>query len=167
MKRLFTEFSINNPWSVIIGVVLITAFFAAQLPDIKIDTDPENMLEHNEPARLFDHQVKEDFSISEFIAVGVVDEKGAFNKQLLTNVYRIMDEVAEIEGVIADDILAPSMVEDIIQTDGILEVKTLLEDEPESDEQAQYILARIKDNPMLRGKLASDNGKAIAMFIPI
>lgn len=167
MKRFFTEFSIDHPWSVIIGVVLITAFFAAQLPDIKIDTDPENMLEIDEPARLFDHQVKEDFSISDFIAVGVVDEKGAFNKQLLTNVYRIMEEVAEIDGVIADDILAPSMVDDIIQTDGVLEVKTLLEDEPESDEQAQYILSRIKANPMLRGKLASDDGKAIAMFIPI
>ncbi|MFH2037590.1 MAG: MMPL family transporter, partial [Candidatus Zixiibacteriota bacterium] len=167
MKRFFTDFAVNNPWIVIIGVVLITAFFAMQIPDIKIDTDPENMLEVDEPARVFDHQTKEDFSISDFIAVGVVDENGAFTKKLLTNVYRIMEEVAEIDGVKADDILAPSMVDDIIQTDGILEVKTLLENEPESDEQAQYILSRIKQNPILRGKLASDDGKAIAMFIPI
>ena len=86
MKRFFTEFAVNHPWKVILGVVLITAFFAAQLPDIKIDTDPENMLEADEPARVFDHQVKEDFSISDFIAVGVVDEKGAFKKQHMKNV---------------------------------------------------------------------------------
>lgn len=167
MKRLLTDFSINHPWMVIIGVVLITAFFAYQLPDIKIDTDPENMLEPDEPARLFDHQVKEDFSIYDFIAVGVVDETGAFNQRLLTNTYNIIEEVAEIEGVIAEDILSPSTVDDIIQTDGILTVKTLLEDEPEDDKQAQFILSRIKDNPILKGKLASDDGMAIAMFIPI
>ena len=167
MKKFLTEFSINHPWLVIVGIVLVTVFFAAQLPDIKIDTDPENMLEANEPARVFDQQVKEEFSIYDFIAVGVVDEKGAFNKQLLTDVYRIMEEVAEIDGVIADDILAPSMVDDIKQTDGILTVKTLLKKEPQSDEEARYILGRIKDNPILKGKLASDDGKAIAMFIPI
>ncbi|MBN2226123.1 MAG: MMPL family transporter [candidate division Zixibacteria bacterium] len=167
MKRFFTEFAINHPWTVIVSVVLITAFFAAQLPNIKIDTDPENMLEADEPVRLFDHEVKETFSIYDFIAVGVVDEKGAFTKQQLTDVYNIIDEVADIDGVIADDILAPSMVDDIKQTDGILTVKTLLDEAPENDQQAQYILSRIKENPILRGKLASDDGKAIAMFIPI
>jgi hypothetical protein len=167
MKRFFTEFSINHPWLVIIGVVLVTAFFAAQIPKIKIDTDPENMLEADEPARLFDHQVKEEFGISDFIAVGVVNDNGAFNKTLLGNLYKIIEEASEIEGVIADDILAPSMVDDIRQTDGILTVKTLMDQEPETDEEAQFILSRIKDNPILRGKLASDDGKAIAMFIPI
>jgi len=167
VKRIFTEFSVNHPWIVIFGVLIVTVFFAAQLPNIKIDTDPENMLEADEPARIFDHQVKEEFAIHDFIAVGIVDENGAFNKRILDNVYNIMQEVAKIDGVIADDILAPSFVDDIIQRDGILTVKPLLEEEPESDAQAQYILSRIKDNPILRGKLASDDGKAIAMFIPI
>lgn len=167
MKRFFAEFSINHPWFVIIGVVLITAFFAAQLPNIKIDTDPENMLEADEPVRIFDHQTKEDFSIYDFIAVGVVNEKGAFTKEQLTNVYKIIEDVSRIDGVIVDDILAPSTVDDIIQVNGILTVRKLLETEPESNEQAQFILGRIKDNPILKGKLASDDGAAIAMFIPI
>ncbi len=167
MKRFFTEFSINHPWVVIALVAVVTAFFAAQLPKIQIDTDPENMLEADEPARVFDHQVKEEFGLSDFIAVGVVDEDGAFNEELLANVYNIIEEVQDIDGVIADDILAPSTVDDIQQDGGMLTVKTLMEEEPEDDKEAQFILSRIKDNPILRGKLASDNGKAIAMFIPI
>jgi predicted RND superfamily exporter protein len=168
MKKILTEFSINHPWLVIGIMVAITAFFAAQLPKIKIDTDPENMLKEDEPARVFDHQVKDEFSIYDFIAVGVVAEDGAFNKNLLTNIYNIIEEVEDIDGVIAEDILAPSTVDDIRQgEDGILRVSTLLEDEPKSDEKAQYILSRIKDNPIFRGKLASDDGKAIALFIPI
>lgn len=168
MKKALTEFSINHPWWVIGIVAVITVFFALQLPNIKIDTDPENMLEEDEPVRVFDRQVKEEFGISDFIAVGVVSEEGAFNKRILTNVYNIMEEIQDIDGVIADDIMAPSTVDDIKQTsDGILKVETLLENEPRSDEEAQYVLARIKGNPILRGKLGSDDGKAIAMFIPI
>jgi predicted RND superfamily exporter protein len=168
MKRILTEFSINHPWLVMGIALAVTAFFAAQIPDIKIDTDPENMLREDEPARVFDHEVKEQFSINDFIAVGVVAEDGAFNAGLLTDIHRIIDEVEDIEGVIADDILAPSTVDDIRQgDDGILRVSTLLENEPENEKQAEYILSRIKENPILKGKLASDDGKAIAMFIPI
>ncbi|MBD3217765.1 MAG: MMPL family transporter [candidate division Zixibacteria bacterium] len=168
MKKALTEFSINHPWIVIGIVAVITAFFAIQIPNIKIDTDPENMLEEDEPVRVFDRQVKEEFGISDFIAVGVVSEEGAFNKRILSNVYKIIEEIEDIDGVIADDIMAPSTVDDIQQTpDGVLKVETLLEDEPETDSAAQYVLGRIKGNPILRGKLGSDNGKAIAMFIPI
>jgi predicted RND superfamily exporter protein len=168
MKKQLTEFSINHPWIVISIVAVITLFFAFQLPNIKIDTDPENMLAADEPVRVFDHEVKEEFGIHDFIAVGVIVEDGAFNQKTLTNVYNIIEEVQDIDGVIAGDIMAPSTVDDIKQTsDGILKVETLLEDEPESDEDAQYVLGRIKGNPILKGKLGSDDGKALAMFIPI
>jgi len=168
MRRFIEEFSINHPWAVIIAVVVITAFFALQLPNIKIDTDPENMLQADEPARLFDHEVKEEFAISDFIAVGVVSEDGAFNSNLLGNIHAIVEEISEIDGVVADDILSPSTVDDIRQdSDGVLTVSTLMEDPPENDAEAKFILERIKGNPVLRGKLASDDGKAIALFIPI
>ncbi len=168
MRRFIEDFSINHPWVVIIAVVVITAFFAVQLPNIKIDTDPENMLQADEPARLFDHEVKEEFAISDFIAVGVVVEEGAFSSALLTNIHAIVEEVSEIEGVVADDILSPSTVDDISQdSDGVLTVSTLMEDPPADDAEAQKILERIRSNPVFRGKLASDDGKAIALFIPI
>ena len=47
-----------------VGIVIL--FFAAQLPNIQIDTDPENMLRSDEPARLFDHEGTEEFAISAF-----------------------------------------------------------------------------------------------------
>jgi predicted RND superfamily exporter protein len=168
MKESLTKFSINRPMMVIGLVVIITAFFAYQLTGIKIDTDPENMLPEDEPVRVFNDEVKEDFGISDFIAVGVVRENGAFTKTQLEKIYNITEEIAEIEGVVADDIMAPSMVDDIRQGGGnSLVIETMMDDAPESDEEAQYILGRIKDNPILRGKLASDDGKALAIFIPI
>ena len=168
VRKKLEEFSIDHPWIVIVTVAVITVFFAAQLPGIRIDTDPENMLEADEPARLFDHEVKEEFAISDIIAVGVVSEEGVFTREALGRAHRIATEIARIDGVVADDILAPSMVDDISRDDGgVMTVATLLAAEPASDAEAAHVLDRIRENPIFRGKLASDDGKALAMYIPI
>lgn len=168
MKEGIVGFAIRFPWIVIGLTALITIFFAFQFPKIKIDTDPENMLPADSEVRLFDHQTKEDFGLSDFIAVGVVSEETAFTPDLLNRIYAITDEIKNIEGVIVDDILAPSEVDDIKQGEGgALIIEPLMSGEISTPEEAQHILARIKENPILRGKLASDDGKAIALFIPI
>ncbi len=168
MKEALTKFSIHHPMLVFGIVLVITVFFAFQLTGIKIDTDPENMLPVDEPARIFNDKVKEDFGISDFIAVGVVRKDGAFTRDQLDRIYKITAEIAEIEGVVVEDIMAPSMVDDIRQGGGnTLVIEPLMAESPADDEEARRILQRIKDNPVLRGKLASDDGQALALFIPI
>lgn len=168
MRQALTEFSIKRPWIVIAVAVAITAFFAMQFPNIKIDTDPENMLPTEEPVRVFYQDVKADFALYDFIAVGVVAPDGAFTPDLLNRIYRITAEIEDIDGVITRDIMAPSTVDDIKQgAGGVLIVEPLMAGEIESQADAGYIFERIKDNPILRGKLASDDGKAIAIFVPI
>ena len=168
MRKAIIEFSIKKPWVVIGLAVLITAFFAMQFPNIKIDTDPQNMLESDEPSRLFHAATKDNFSLYDFIAVGIIAEPTAFTPDQLNRVYRITEEIAELEGVIVDDIMSISMVDDIKQgAGGSIVIEPLMEDEIETDEEAQLIYQRIMDNPILRGKIASDDGKAVAIFIPI
>jgi len=168
MKQKLTNFSIKHPWLVLGLAAVITAFFALQFPNIKIDTDPENMLAADEPVRLFEHETKENFGLSDFIAVGVVNEKGAFTPDLLNRVYRITGGIEQIEGVVVDDILAPSLVDDIRQgAGGALVIEPLMAGEIATQDEADYIFGRIMENPILRGKLASDDGKALALFVPI
>lgn len=168
MKKLLTEISIKHPWWVIGLAVIVTAVFAFQFPNIKIDTDPENMLPADEPVRVFYQEVKEDFSLYDFIAVGVVVEDGAFTPDILNRVYKITDEITKIDGVIVGDIMAPSTVDDIKQgPGGALIIEPLMGEEIKTQKEADYILSRVQNNPILRGKLASEDGKAIAIFVPI
>ena len=118
MKKAIINFAIKQPWIVIGIAVVITAFFAAQFPDIKIDTDPENMLSEDAPVRVYEHEMKETFGLSDFLAVGIVHEPTAFTPDILNRIYRITAEIEEIEGVIVDDIMAPSTVDDIEQGEG-------------------------------------------------
>ena len=167
MRKGLTEFSIQHPWVVIGLAVLVTAFFAMQFPKIQIDTDPENMLQEDEPARVLDRLTKEEFDLADFIAVGVVAEDNAFNPTILNRVYKIVEDIKEIDGVIVEDIMAPSTVDDIRQGTASIVIETLMEEPVETQEEAEYILSRINNNPILKGKLASKDGQAIAVFIPI
>ncbi|MBU0984138.1 MAG: MMPL family transporter [candidate division Zixibacteria bacterium] len=168
MRKQLTEFSIKRPWIVLGITIAITIFFAFQFPKIKIDTDPQNMLEADEPTRLFHAATKEDFSLHDFIALGVVREEGAFTADMLNRVYAITAEIEQIDGVIVEDLMAPSTVDDIKQgPGGVLIIEPLMGEEIETDEEARYMLDRIKDNPILRGKLASSDGQALALFVPI
>jgi len=162
MKNKLTHISLRFPWIVIRLAVAVTIFFAAQFPKIKIDTDPQNMLKADEPARLFDAKVKEAFALHDMIAVGIVEDNGAFRPDLLNRIYKITADIEKLDGVIVEDILAPSTVDDIKQGSGrTMVIEPLMGGEIETQEQADYILSRIKSNPVLRGKLASDDAKPL------
>ncbi len=168
MSKGLTNFAIKHPWWVITATVVITAYFAFQFPRMKIDTDPENMLTADEPARVFDRETKENFQLHDFIAIGVIAEDNAFTVDLLNRIYRITAAIEDIDGVIVDDILAPSTVDDIKQgPGGSIVIEPLMGGEIQTQKEADYIFRRIQENPILRGKLASDDGKAIAIFVPI
>jgi len=168
MRRVLTELSIKQPWIVLGVAVLVTVLFILQFPNMRIDTDPENMLEEDEPNRVFYRETRDNFNLHDFIAVGVVDESGVFTPDQLNRIHRITAEIGEIEGVIVEDILALSEVDDIKQgAGGTLVIETLMEDEISASDEAKYLYGRIMDNPVLQGKLASQDGQAIALFIPI
>jgi predicted RND superfamily exporter protein len=168
MKRIFPGFPIQHPKLVIAILVLITVAAGLQLPKIKIDTDPENMLPADEPVRVVHRNVETAFNLNDFLVLGVVDANTVFTPDILRRVQNITAAVREMDGVISDDILAPSEVDDILPEEGGgIRVQTLMENVPASEEEARQVLVQIRENPILRGKLASDDGKALALFIPL
>ncbi len=168
MKTKLTEISLNHPGKVITLALLITAFFLFQFPSVVIDTDPENMLPADEQVRVDDRKAKEDFDLYDFIVLGINSQESGFTPELLNKLTEITAEIEDIEGVISDDIIAPSVVDDISQgANGSIIIKPLVGDSVRSQKEADEILFRISQNKLLRGKLASPNGDLISIFIPI
>lgn len=168
MKNLFFQFSTNHPRMVLVAVALVTLLAAAQMPSIVIDTDPENMLPEDEPVRVNHLAVKEAFDLNEFLVVGVVHPETVFQPGILERVAVITDALYDLEGVIFDDVLAPTEVDDIRPAEGGgIRVEALMADAPATREEAAEILVRIRENPILNGKLASEDGKALALFVPL
>jgi hypothetical protein len=171
MFRKIIRFSVRRPGAVmaVVGVLLLIGLI--QFPAIKVDTDPENMLPEDEPVRVFDHRVKEEFGLYDFIIVGVVDEdssEGVFTPDTLENVYRLSGKIKSIEGVIGHEIISPATKDDIEQAGpGSVRFKWLMEEPPYTPEEARHIRERAMANPLYYGTIISENGKALSLFVPI
>ena len=165
--RAIVTFSIDHPKTVISIVLILTAFFALQFPEIKIDTDPENMLEDNQPDRIFYRKVKKDFGINDFIVVGVVDENGIYRTELLSRVDRAIAGILKIKGVIANDVVSLTTTDNIKAREGVLEIRPALHQIPQKKEELDKLRRDIAANPFLNEKIVSKDGRAAAIYIPI
>jgi len=189
------KFSVDHP-KIVVGVMAIVTFviialvalpnlFPQSFPmlnKISIDTDPENMLSHKEAVRIFHNEMKKQFTIYEIVVLGIVNEKhpqGVFNADTLKKIYELTEfaktlqwqnpnEPEKYDGVIASELIAPSTVDNVEQG-GIGEVRFewLMSSPPATDEEALEIKKKTERLPFLKDTLISEDGKAIALYIPI
>ena len=70
--------------------------------------------------------------------------------------------------IINRELISPSLVDNIKQADlGSLKLEYLMESPPETQAEALTIRDDAMGNPLYYGTLVSENGKAIALYIPI
>ncbi len=95
------KWSVEHPRTVTAIMIVLTLGFAALMPRVHVDTDPENMLSADNPARVFDRQMKQRFAVHDMIVVGVVNEKnpdGVFNPTSLRKIYALTEFAKRLDG---------------------------------------------------------------------
>ncbi|MGA6925427.1 MAG: MMPL family transporter, partial [Desulfosarcina sp.] len=178
---------------VIVGVTLVLTILAAlptiwphrfaPLNPLQIDTDPENMLPEDEPVRVFHDRMKKIMSLNDMIVVGIVNETneayGVFTPGALESVYVLTEFIrglqwrdpenpVEYQGVVEADMIAPSMVDNVESGGaGVVRFEWLMRQPPQSQEEALAVRRKALDLPFFRGTLVSEDGKAIALYLPI
>lgn len=153
------------------------------LNGLNVDTDPENMLPEDEPVRVFHDQMKEEMALYDMVVVGVVNEKhpeGVFNPESLKEIYELTEYAQQLRwddpenpekkiGVIQIDVIAPSTVDNIEQGSqpGFVNFEWLMKQPPKTEVEAKLIRAKAERIPFLDGTLISDDGKALALYLPL
>ena len=152
---------------------------SSYLHPLKIDTDPENMLDGNEPVRMFHNKMKREFSLNDIIVVGVVNDshpQGVFNVKTLSDIYELTkfaksltwEEEGKTVGVISADVIAPSTVDNIESGDlGTVRFEWLMSKPPISKEDALAVAQKASRIPFLNNTLISSDQKALALYLPI
>lgn len=168
-KHRLVEFAVNHPKLVVTLALLVTVALAIPISGARIDTDPENMLDVTEPVRQIHARIKDDFNLADYLVVGFVDETApVMTADFTERLARLVATVEDLEGVVADDILAPSTVDDIYRTaDGALVVGPLTDERAGIAGAQPSVAEKVSQNPILAGKLASADGKAVAVYIPL
>jgi len=159
-------------WRIMIFAGLLAAVAVAgwQFPAIQIDTDPENMLDANEPVRVAHHDLKKDFKLSDMLVVGIVDEadaNGVWRPEVLERTEKLAKGILKIDGVIKVDVMSPSTSDMIEAGGGMLDIHTIMPKAPKSQKQAEALKNQVLGNPLLVEKLASGDGQGLAIYVPI
>ena len=193
--RRIARISIDHPVRVsivMVGLTLVLALLAGlptlwpdrfpMLNGVTVDTDPENMLPEDEPTRLFHDRMKAVFSLNDMIVLGVVneeDEQGVFNPESLEKIYQLTEYAKtlrwpseenpdETVGVVVKDLIAPSTVDNIKQGGlGQVQFEWLMKKPPKTRQQAEAIRKDAQDISFLNGTLVSEDGMAVALYIPL
>jgi predicted RND superfamily exporter protein len=93
-------------------------------------------------------------------------------KRFLTKVFRqdvnrLFDENGG-SAIVKEEIISPSVVDNIKQAErGALKIEYLMEKPPATREEALAIRDDAMNNPLYKGTLVSEDGKAVALYIPI
>lgn len=152
-------------------LLLLTIGVGSQIPRITIDTDPENMLDASDPARVFHNATKTNFAMHDAIVVGVVNEEndqGVYNQTSLTDIFDLTASLLAIDGVIDADVMSISTVDNISQAGpGTIRFEWMMPNPPSSDAAAAQIQTNLERLPLLYDTLVSQNGKAAAIYVPI
>lgn len=187
-----TQSAIQKPkkWFLLSAIISLFLILAVALPSISpqnfsflsplhIDTDPENMLSEKEAVRVFHKDMKSTFNLYDMVVVGISNyenQNGVFTPQSLKNIYSLTEfaktlqwtENEETHGVVASEIISPSTV-DTINQDGIgnVQFQWLMSEPPKTQAGAEKIAKQAKQLPFLDNTLISDDGKSIALYLPI
>ena len=182
LGNILANFSTHHYKLVIFVTVLFTLITGSFFPQVSMDTDPENMLETDEPARLFHNETKRRFNLSDTVVVGVVNENhpdGVFNPETLTRIYELTEFARTLHwqdeshpdqstGIIEIDMIAPSMIDHMSQQGpGTIKFEWLMPTPPKTKQEALAIRDKVLSNPMLTGYLVSEDGKALCLYLPL
>jgi len=181
-KQAITDYSITHYKFVTAVMVVFTLTLGALIPRIEVDTDPENMLSKDEAVRVFHNRTKEQFELNDIVVVGIVNNSsanGVFNPVSLTRIYELTEFAKTLSwpdkenpekniGVVEVDLLAPSTVDHIGQGGpGEVKFEWLMKKPPATQAQALEIRDRAMSNPLLKGTLVSEDGKAVCLYLPL
>jgi len=172
-KGWLVSLSMQKPKQVFLVIFALVLLAGLQIPSIKVDTDPENMLPHDQVDRLFHDEVKKRFSLYDMIVVGVVNtehEQGIYNPQTLQDLHKLSSAVQVMDGVIRQDLMALNTVDNISQSPdqpGTIRFEWMMKTVPTTQVGAEQIKASVENLPLLKNTLVSGDGQAAGIYIPI
>ena len=98
-KKSLIELGIRHPRMVMIGSVISTLVFLLSFPSLTVDTDPEHMLPHDNPAITLYKQVKAEFDINDMVVLGINSKDGSslFTPETLEIIDKVIKDILIIK----------------------------------------------------------------------
>lgn len=163
------EASIARPRRVIGLFALVVALLAPGLLKLELRTDGHALVPANEPAILFDAEVREHFGLRDPIVVYLESAHvdGIYNPATLRRVQQLSDAFARLPGVGPDQVISLATEKRDRVYPGTLKFRPLLDPFPDSAELMAEVRGDVAAIGILTGTLVSADGRATAILVGV
>jgi len=163
-----TRFSVERPWLVMALTLIITLLFLTQIPRVKTDTDPKNMLPATSEVRVTNDEVDRWFALhKDVIVLGIVNDEGIITPATLERITRITEDIVKIPGVVVRDVTSLTTVDNVLVEAGQLAVRPAIAEIPRTSAAMANLRQSLLSNPLFVGRLLSQDGTTTAIYVPL
>src|SRR5262245_38543458 len=107
MRQPLVSYSVKHPKLVLLVALLLTFVAMAQMPRMRVDTNPKNTLAEDAAVRVWNRQVASMCALyADTIVVGVRNEAGVLNPSTLAKVASLTEGIQRLHGIAANDVLS-------------------------------------------------------------
>ena len=161
MNKIF-----NHSKLIIVIIFILTAFFAYQLPDLKINNEVDIFLPNDHPSRVANRKMEDIYGGSETMVIAIDAKKSTILDQ--ENIKLISELTEKLENIKdVDDVKSLSNADYIDGTAEGLEVAPLAKEIPKNSQEISEIKRKLISWDIYKGNLYSNDFKASQIMIKL
>ena len=166
LNRL-AEASMARPRRAIAAMALVTLAMAPGLLRLKLRTDGHALMPVDDPAILFDAEVRDHFHLRDPIVVLVESTRpeGIYNLDTLRRVRDLSAALARLPGVGPDEVMSLATEHRDRVYPGTLNFRPFLDPLPDTPQLLETLRGDVAAAAILKGTLVSADGKAASIFV--
>ena len=153
------QWVVGRPWPFIAFFILVTGFFATQLPALEIDPEVKNQLPAEMPGRLDIQRIEGVFGGSEMLMV-VLTAEDVLAADTLRRLEKISEGLEDVDSV--DRVMGLFTLTDIQGEDGMMVVEEAIERIPETPAERDALAERLRENDLVYGNVLAEDFTAVA-----
>ncbi len=150
----------NQPGVIIAIFLLITVFFAFQLPRIEMDTAIKSLIPEQMPSRVKIEKIESIFGGTEIVML-TVEADDILDQAVLQRIKYISDELAKLVEV--DQVNSPFTMQDIRGEADQLIIEDAIQTIPTNQQQKKALRKQLKESELVMGNVLADNFKAASL----
>ncbi|MFC2130139.1 RND family transporter [Bacteroidota bacterium] len=158
----FSEYIIKYRWFIIIGFIVLTAFFAIQLQKVEIDSAMKSMLPDDMPSLVDTDKIEEIFGGTDMLMI-LFKTDDVLKPETLKRLEKISRKINRIKGI--DKVLSLFDMKNIKGSDGMMIVDPAVKQIPRSERNREKLRKEIIDNDIVYGAVVSEDFQMASVIL--
>ncbi|MES1244954.1 MAG: MMPL family transporter [Acidobacteriota bacterium] len=161
----WSSWAIDRPRLAILLVVLLTLAAAPGLLRLELRTDGHALVPPNDPAVLFDEEVRREFHLRDPVVVLIESPVSVYNPGTMRRLKGLTEALARLDGVGPDNVVSLATERRDRVYPGTLVFRPLLDPLPHNPLLLRLLREDVEAISLLTGTLVSADGRAVAVLV--